>query len=237
MAHQFRYLFNGEHFCEDFAFLSKHFRKREKKSQFGYKCVIFFWLFFIYFYLKNLLALFSFSFLSPPLPFSSSSLLPSGGSIVHFNELSFSPLPLTVSETANISLTSNLSITSDLPMNAQFSLQLNKTVTLLGNEDPFELPLPCVDGMGSCTAPVCDLFHLWYADYICPFFHQAKQTCACPVKAGIYASKSVPVAVPFDKFKGLWALLSKGQYHAMFTITSPDKKTIFACLKLAARLA
>lgn len=91
--------------------------------------------------------------------FHFSILLYLGGSLVHFNKLNITPLPLVLSETSKIYLTSSVALTQDLPLDAEFELTLNKTLVIGGQK--FPLTIPCVDNMGSCRLKVCDMFHLW----------------------------------------------------------------------------
>lgn len=131
-----------------------------------------------------------------------------GGTLIHFNKLNITPLPLILSRTSKIYLTSSVSLSQDLPLDAEFELTLNKTLVIGGKS--FPLTIPCVDGMGSCRLKVCDMFHLWYNDIICPFFKGAGHSCSCPVKAGNFVDNNIEVSVPLDKFHGIAAQLADG---------------------------
>jgi len=157
-----------------------------------------------------------------------------GGSIVKFNKLEVSPIPIVLSQTSKLTLNSNVSLSDDLPVNAEFELVLNRS--LIVGTKTFPLTIPCVDGFGSCRLKLCDMFHMWYNDVVCPFFKSAQRTCACPVVKGVYTDNNIEVDVPFAKFQGLAAQLADGDYQMRFTISDPEKTKMFACLDIQAHL-
>jgi len=129
-----------------------------------------------------------------------------GGTIVHFNKVQVSPIPVVLSETSKMTLTSNVTLSDDLPVNSEFELVLNRS--LIVGTQTFPLTIPCVDGMGSCRLKLCDMFHMWYNDVVCPFFKSSGHVCACPVLKGSYVDTNIEVDVPFAKFHGIAAQLA-----------------------------
>ncbi|KAJ6218710.1 hypothetical protein RDWZM_004522 [Blomia tropicalis] len=123
----------------------------------------------------------------------------------------------------------------NLPLNTDFKLVINKTLVI--GQRAFDVTLPCIDGMGSCQMKVCDLFHLWYNDILCPFFKSSGKTCACPVEKATFARTNVPIDVPFNKWKGFTAKLADGDYSIRFTMFDPLKpEQHYACLDIKTHL-
>lgn len=129
-----------------------------------------------------------------------------GGDAVQFHNITFHPLPITLSKTHEIFLSANVSVLQNLPSTVMASLLINKTLTIGG--EPLNITIPCLDGLGSCTLKVCDMWSLWYKDILCPFFTKANRACSCPIGAGVFEADDVKVTVPFDKFNGLIAQLA-----------------------------
>lgn len=100
--------------------------------------------------------------------------------MMHFKKLDIEPLPLVISATGKIFLTSDVALNADLPADAEVTLEMNKTVTF--GSKKFQLTIPCVDGIGSCTVKVCDVFKLWYNDILCPLIKGGGHGCSCPIK-------------------------------------------------------
>lgn len=138
--------------------------------------------------------------------------------------MDFNPKPLVVSKTKKIQLTADVSISENIPDDASIHLVMNKTVVLSDNQ--FVVTIPCVDGIGSCKLNMCDMFHLWYNDVVCPFFQKQHRQCSCPVLKGDFVAEKVPVEIPLDKLHGMIAWLAKVSDHSqMSPLTAPRATT------------
>ncbi|XP_054160292.1 ganglioside GM2 activator-like [Oppia nitens] len=155
-----------------------------------------------------------------------------GGTHLKFNNISIKPLPIKLSKTDKIYLTANVDVMKDLPLDAISDLQLTKLVDV-GN-DTMPIDIPCLNDMGSCKLPVCDLFAKWYNSVICPFFTRAHVPCECPVRKTHFEGQDIQVEVPFDKIKGMIAYLASGQYKVEYRITDGLKKVNYSCLHIRA---
>lgn len=125
---------------------------------------------------------------------------------MQFQNISISPLPIKLSQTSKLFVSAKVQVLEDLPIDALAELTLIKLVDVNGQKE--EITIPCINGMGSCTLKVCDLFTNWYNDVICPFMKGSGQECKCPVHKGLLQGTSLAVEVPFSQFKGIVAWMA-----------------------------
>jgi hypothetical protein len=131
---------------------------------------------------------------------------PLGGSKFRVDNITISPLPIKLSETDKISVSAKVEILEELPIDALVDLQVIKLLKL--ETSTIEIPIPCVDDLGSCTIKVCDMFTKWYNDIVCPFMQKSNVKCQCPVAKGVFEANDIKVEVPFAKIKGMIAQLA-----------------------------
>ncbi len=129
-----------------------------------------------------------------------------GGSKFRVDNITISPLPIKLSETEKISVSGKVEILEDLPLDALVDLKIIKLVQI--GTSMIEIPIPCVDDLGSCTFKICDIFTKWYNDVVCPFMKKSNVKCQCPVAKGVFDEKDIEVEVPFAKIKGMIAQLA-----------------------------
>jgi hypothetical protein len=138
--------------------------------------------------------------------FLTNTFAPIGGSKFRVDNITISPLPIKLSETEKVTVSAKVEILEDLPLDALVNLQLIKVVQI--GTTRIDIPIPCVDDLGSCTFKICDIFTKWYNDVVCPFMQKAKVKCQCPVTKGVFEADDIKVEVPFAKIKGMIAQLA-----------------------------
>lgn len=123
--------------------------------------------------------------------------------MITFKQLTIEPLPIVISRSSAHYFSSNIIVKRNLPLDAQISLEVNKTVNFGGISFPYTIP--CTeDGFGSCRTSFCDIFQSKQSrSLVCPLLSKIKQTCSCPIKKGNYSSKRVKVNLPLESFGAL----------------------------------
>ncbi|XP_017494596.1 PREDICTED: ganglioside GM2 activator-like [Rhagoletis zephyria] len=151
-----------------------------------------------------------------------------------FKKLDIEPLPLVISATGKIFLTSDVALNADLPADAEVTLEMNKTVTF--GSKKFQLTIPCVDGIGSCTVKVCDVFKLWYNDILCPLIKGGGHGCSCPIKGGNFLNQRTEVKAPLSKLRNLASAIADGDYSFRISVADPAKSKLFGCLEMQMKI-
>ena len=90
-------------------------------------------------------------------------------------------LPDTINIPGSVTLNMETKITAALPMDLISELSLKKM-------DPFPVPVPCLNGFGSCPYDGCMVMN-----QLCKF---AKPQCACPLQPGNYKFDNVALNLP-----------------------------------------
>ena len=90
-------------------------------------------------------------------------------------------LPDTINIPGSVTLNMETKITAALPMDLISELSLKKM-------DPFPVPVPCLNGFGSCPYDGCMVMN-----QLCKF---ADPQCACPLQPGNYKFDNVALNLP-----------------------------------------
>jgi len=125
-------------------------------------------------------------------------------------------LPDTINIPGSVTLNMETKITAALPMDLISELSLKKM-------DPFPVPVPCLNGFGSCPYDGCMVMN-----QLCKF---ADPQCACPLQPGNYKFDNVALNLPDlgDVLDTLMVGHYTGQMN-FYSKAAPD--TILGCYEM-----
>merc|ERR1712055_948638 len=106
-------------------------------------------------------------------------------------------------------------IKEDLPTDLKMFLDLKKLT-------PFEMKVPCLNGVGSCEYDMCEMIEN-SADTLCPIFSPS-QPCGCPLLAGDMDLKGVTMEI--QDMGSILGPVMEGGYWAnatMYGTSNPEK--------------
>merc|ERR1711872_459150 len=113
----------------------------------------------------------------------------------------------------------------DMPMDLIMKLDLKKLT-------PFEMVVPCLNGIGSCEYEMCPM--ITEDSALCPAFPPS-QPCTCPLLKGDLNMKGVELEV--QDMGPILGEIMEGDYSAVATMYSAsDKTNILGCVDMTFRL-
>ncbi|CAG0920913.1 unnamed protein product [Notodromas monacha] len=143
--------------------------------------------------------------------------------ILQMNSAALSPSPIEYPGSVVIAM--DINTLQDIPEHMEISLDL----TLL---DPFEIPVPCLGGLGSCSYKACDLVTTM-PEVFCELLPVDENgVCSCPIKAGHYVSEGLVFVLP--DLGDLFALLLQGRYDGEIQFhAGGNKSEQYGCMGMS----
>ncbi|XP_037077316.1 ganglioside GM2 activator-like [Pollicipes pollicipes] len=135
-----------------------------------------------------------------------------------FHDATVSPDPVIVPGSMTLAFQGDLR--SDWPDDMILKVEVIK-------EDPYDIEVPCMKGLGSCDVDMCD-YITKFPDVFCPLF-PPDIPCGCVLKAGHYQSDGFKITLP-DLGEAIDKIIAGG-YHGNVTLFSKSAPaTLLGCL-------
>lgn len=125
-------------------------------------------------------------------PFSY-SLCSSEGGILDLRSVNIQGDPIVISPTTPVKISFDATVTANVSEEAIVSVDVHKGIKIFGRQQ--WIPIPCIDGYGSCSLSSCDYFKKFNTTYVCPLLQSIGKPCTCPPLAGDFVSKGSDIKV------------------------------------------
>ncbi|KAF0297483.1 Ganglioside GM2 activator [Amphibalanus amphitrite] len=136
-----------------------------------------------------------------------------------FHDASVTPDPVIVPGPMTLKFQGDL--TADWPADMMIMVEVIK-------EDPFDIEVPCLNGLGSCEVDMC-AYITQYPEAFCPLF-PPEVPCSCSLLAGHYQSDGFTLTLP-DLGEGIDSVIAGG-YHGNVTLYSKSApETLLGCVR------
>lgn len=90
--------------------------------------------------------------------------------------------------------------------------------------EPQRMPVPCLNGAGSCEYNVCDHIITGHSDIFCSL-----GSCSCPLKAKSYSGSSLHYTLP--RIGGpVFAKILQGNFEGNVTFYNKVTSRVYGCL-------